>query len=109
MSGAFVKVCPVDSVPMSEGRSIGIVGRRVAIFRTESGAFAVDSACPQDGGPLQDGIVSDSRVTCPIKGCQIDLTAGELVGPSPKRINTYPVKEMEGWFYVSVATHDTHI
>jgi nitrite reductase (NADH) small subunit len=68
--------CRVDDVPLGEGRSITLDGRRIAIFRSAAGWFALDAACPHRGGPLADGIVCDNAVICPLHDRRYDLATG---------------------------------
>ncbi len=68
--------CRVDDVPLGEGRSITLDGRRIAIFRSAAGWFALDAACPHRGGPLADGIVCDNAVICPLHDRRYDLASG---------------------------------
>ena len=56
------RVCRVDDVPVGEGRAVTILGRRIALFRTRAGWYALDGACPHLGGPLADGIVAERSV-----------------------------------------------
>jgi nitrite reductase (NADH) small subunit len=65
----WVCVGTPDDVPVLEGRRVVLDdGRAVAVFRLPGGWAAVDAACPHQGGPLQDGIVGDGCVTCPLHG-----------------------------------------
>ena len=68
--------CHVDDVPRGEGRALTIDGRRIAIFRTRDGWYALDHACPHRGGPLADGILCDRAVTCPLHERRYDLASG---------------------------------
>ncbi len=72
--------CRVDDVPLGEGRSITLDGRRIAIFRSAAGWFALDAACPHRGGPLADGIVCDNAVICPLHDRRYDLATGAPLG-----------------------------
>jgi nitrite reductase (NADH) small subunit len=76
----WVHVGVVDDVPLLEGRRTTIAGRRVALFRLLNGLAAIDADCPHQGGPLQDGLVADSCVTCPLHDRRIDLTTGAMIG-----------------------------
>ena len=71
-----VYACRVDDVPLGEGRAITLDGRRIAIFRSAAGWFALDAACPHRGGPLADGIVCDNAVICPLHDRRYDLASG---------------------------------
>lgn len=68
--------CRTDDVPLGEGRAITLDGRRIAIFRSTAGWFALDAACPHRGGPLADGIVCDDAVICPLHDRRYDLASG---------------------------------
>ena len=74
---AAVRACTVDDVPIGEGRAITIAGRRIALFRTRRGWYALDAACPHLGGPLADGIVAERSVICPLHERRFDLASGE--------------------------------
>jgi nitrite reductase (NADH) small subunit len=71
--------CRVEDVPLGEGRAITLDGRRIAIFRSAAGWFALDAACPHRGGPLADGIVCDNAVICPLHDRRYELATGEAL------------------------------
>ena len=75
--------CHVDDVPPGEGRSLSLAGRRIALFRTAGGWFALDAACSHLGGPLADGIVCDHAVTCPLHERRFSLATGDALGGEP--------------------------
>lgn len=93
--------CREDDVPPGEGRNITLEGRRIALFRTDTGWYAVDAVCPHRGGPLADGIVCDHAVTCPLHDRSFDLRTG--AGPGDGRVATYPVEVRDGEVLVAVA------
>jgi nitrite reductase (NADH) small subunit len=70
------RACRVDDVPVGEGRAVTILGRRIALFRTRGGWYALDGACPHLGGPLADGIVAERSVICPLHERRFDLMSG---------------------------------
>lgn len=76
-AGVSIYACRTGDVPLGEGRAITLDGRRIAIFRSAAGWFALDGACPHRGGPLADGIVCDTAVICPLHDRRYDLVSGE--------------------------------
>ena len=87
-------------VPMLEGRSVDVGGRRIAVFRTPGGWRAIDHACPHAGGPLADGIVAGGCVTCPLHGLRFDLETGLEAGGG-ERVRTYDVVERDGELWLA--------
>lgn len=92
--------CREDDVPPGEGRNITLEGRRIALFRADTGWYAVDAVCPHKGGPLADGIVCDHAVTCPLHDRTFDLRTGE--SPSGDSVTAYAVEVRDGAVYVEV-------
>lgn len=79
----FVCIGRAADVPMLEGRAVTVRGRRIAVFRTREGFHALAGVCPHRGGPLADGIVADSCVSCPLHNWRFDLRTGHGVGDHP--------------------------
>lgn len=76
VDSGLVRVCDTADVPLGEGRPVTVGDRRVAVFHTESGWYALDDACPHRGGPLSDGILADRCVACPLHDRRFDLADG---------------------------------
>ena len=81
----------IEDIPLLEGRSTSVGGRRIAIFRLLDGFAAIDAHCPHATGPLADGIVADSCVTCPLHGRRFDLSSGEALNGS-ERVAVHEVR-----------------
>jgi nitrite reductase [NAD(P)H] small subunit len=75
-----IDACRVDDVPPGEGRALEVGGRRLAVFHTAAGWFALDQRCPHLGGPLADGLLADRTVTCPLHERRFDLATGAALG-----------------------------
>lgn len=98
----MVPVCSAEDVPIGEGRPVTVAGRRLAIFNAASGWYALAAACPHLGGPLADGLVSDSCVACPLHERRFDLRTGEDLGGG-EPVAVYPVEVSEGVVMVGLA------
>ena len=96
-----VYVGQAADVPFMEGRSVALGERRIAVFHTAEGFVALDGSCPHKGGPLADGILSESCVTCPLHGWRIDLRSGEVVSGGEGRVAIHEVTERDGELFVA--------
>jgi nitrite reductase (NADH) small subunit len=103
----MIRVCGVDDVPIGEGRRCTLGGRRIAVFRTPTGWYAIDHACPHEAGPLADGITSDCSVTCPLHERRFALDTGLPIGHEGPGVATHPVEVRGGSVLVAVAVPST--
>jgi nitrite reductase (NADH) small subunit len=99
---ALVRACHVEDVPEGEGRALTVNGRRIALFRSETGWYALDHACPHAGGPLADGILADCRVICPLHERAFDLATGAALGGGAG-VTAYAAQVRGDEVYVDVA------
>ncbi len=53
----------------------------MAIFNVEGTIYAMGGTCTHEGGPLGEGDLDGTVVTCPWHGAQFDVTTGQVVGP----------------------------
>ena len=91
----FVRIGRSEDVPMLEGRTVTVGAHRIAVFRTHEGFHALAAVCPHRGGPLADGIVTGSCVTCPLHNRRFDLRTGAGIGDHPGVV-PYEVAERSG-------------
>ena len=78
-------------------------GRSYAIYRTGKGFFATDLMCTHERQSLEDGLVIDCVIECPLHGGRFDICTGKaLSAPASVDLRTYPVKVEEGRVFVAV-------
>lgn len=99
----MTRVCHVDDVPLGEGRAVTVAGRRIAVFHTATGWYAIDDPCPHAGGPLADGLAGDCTVICPLHERRFALDTGEPRGHDGPRVQTHPVEVRGGAIHVGSA------
>ena len=73
----FFDAGPLDSFPRGRGRVVLIENVRVAVFRLETGWFALKDSCPHMGSSLADGRIRGDRVNCRWHAWSFDLATGE--------------------------------
>jgi nitrite reductase [NAD(P)H] small subunit len=94
---SWIDIGPVTALPERGARCVRIGGLSIAVFRTSTGeVYALHDQCPHRGGPLSQGIVHGTRVTCPLHDWVIDLTTGRATGADEGAAATYKVRVVEG-------------
>ncbi|WP_207099463.1 nitrite reductase small subunit NirD [Paracoccus shandongensis] len=93
----FVDIGSLDDIPRQGARLFKTAGGCVAVFRTmDDQVFALEDRCPHKGGPLSEGIVHGTSVTCPLHNWVFDMNSGAAQGADKGRVRTYPVRVQGG-------------
>ncbi len=105
-AGNWIEIVALDDIPRLGSRVIKTDTVDIAVFRTaQDQVFAIKDACPHKQGPLSQGIVHGTSVTCPLHNWKIDLASGEALGPDEGCTNVYPVKVENGMVYLARISH----
>lgn len=89
----WTDIAALDDIPRLGARVLKTDTMDIALFRTaDDQVFAIKDACPHKQGPLSQGIVHGTSVTCPLHNWKIDLASGEALGPDEGCTNTFSVK-----------------
>ncbi len=91
--GEMVKVARTSDFPPSNAMSVEVAGETVALFNIDGTYYAIGNTCTHRGGPLCEGDVEGTVVTCPWHGATYDITTGGvLTPPADKRVTSYKVQ-----------------
>jgi nitrite reductase (NADH) small subunit len=97
----WTEIISLDEIPQLGSRVLRTDTMDIALFRTATDqVFALKDSCPHKGGPLSQGIVHGTTVTCPLHNWKIDLGSGEALGPDEGCTSRFPVKVEDGKVYV---------
>jgi nitrite reductase (NADH) small subunit len=78
----WIDVGDLSDIPAMGARVVRSANGDIAVFRTaDDRVFALYDRCPHKGGPLSEGIVHGSSVTCPLHSWVISLETGDVEGP----------------------------
>ena len=66
--------------------------KSIALFNVGGVLYAIDNTCLHRGGPLGEGELSDTVVTCPWHGWQYDVKTGVCAANPSVQVKTYAVK-----------------
>ena len=89
----WLKVAKASDIAPGEARALDVGARRIAIFNIDETFYAIDDTCTHRGGPLSEGMVVGTEVTCPWHGAVFDVTTGSVLGaPAPRDVGHYAVR-----------------
>ena len=98
----FVTVARVEDVPPGTVTTIRAGDEEIALARVDGAFYAIQAACIHLQGPLGEGRLEDSVLTCPWHGWQYDLRTGENEFDRAIRLRTYEVRVEHGEVKVAV-------
>lgn len=94
---SWIDIGAIDEIPVRGARKVKTKLGCLAVFRTdETTVFATSNVCPHKQGPLNEGIVHGTKVTCPLHNWVFDLETGVAQGADEGRIATYAVRVEDG-------------
>lgn len=101
---SWLDVGSLDDIPVRGARLLKTKLGCVALFRTgNNDVFAVDDRCPHKGGPLSEGIVHGTSVTCPLHNWVFSLETGISESTDEGQIATYPVRVANGRLEIEIS------
>ena len=97
------EISALTDIPQLGSRVVKTDTMSIAVFRnSKDEVFAMKDECPHKQGPLSQGIVHGTTVTCPLHNWKIDLKSGEALGPDEGCTNVFPVKVEDGKVFLSI-------
>ena|ERR1017187_5635089 len=103
---AYTKLARLDELP--EGALLEIVdgNNLYALCNVAGDIRAIYGTCPHHGGPLGQGALEGSIVTCPWHAWPFDSATGACMFNNDLRIPTYPVRIEAGDILVDLPKVD---
>ncbi len=89
---AFMRAAKKDEIPDGSIREFQVNGTTIALANVGGQFFALNNTCLHRGGPLGQGELEDSVVTCPWHGWQYDVTSGKVAQNPTVGVETYKVE-----------------
>ncbi len=98
----WTRVCALDELPTGATKVVHHDGEQVALFNVAGEIYAIEARCTHSNGPLAEGTIEGTVLTCPWHGSQFDLArACEIVRePAARRPMTYAVRIAGGEVYI---------
>lgn len=81
MTMPFTKAALVAEVPPGKSKQVTVNGIKVGLFNVNGTIHAINDTCSHRGGPLSEGPLAGTEVTCPWHGARFDVTTGTPLSP----------------------------
>ena len=88
----WIKACGADEIDEEDLIRWDHDGRTFALYNTKKGFFATEGLCTHEDQHLEDGLVIDLVIECPLHQGRFDIATGKaLAAPVCVDLKTYPV------------------
>lgn len=99
----WIKIMKLSDLPIQIGKEVYVKEKSIALFHLSNGDVrAIENCCPNDHGPLSEGIVSGEYVFCPLDDWKISLVTGEVQKPDNGCVKVYETEIKENYIYLMV-------
>jgi len=99
----FVLAAKIADVPAGAVHEFQVGGKPIALANVAGKFFAINNTCLHRGGPLGQGSLQGSIVTCPWHGWEYDVTTGKLLQNPSMGVACYPTEVRGEEIFVDIA------
>jgi len=98
----FEAVARAEEIPPGTGKQLLLGDHVIALFNVDGTFYAMDGTCLHRGGPVGEGDLEGTIVTCPWHGFQYDVTTGRNVMDPDIRLTPYKVEVTDGVVKIAI-------
>ena len=98
--GALIKVADTAELKPGECKVVETAGKVLALFNVGGTFYVLDNTCLHRGGPLGEGELEGTIVTCPWHGWRWDVATGANTNNPAVKVACFPVKVDGGSIFV---------
>jgi len=99
----LTRVADISDIVPGSVYIVTIDRKAIAVFNIDGILYAIDNTCLHRGGPLGEGKLEGTTVTCPWHGWKYNIATGENLTKPDKKIATYPVTVKEESIFVEIS------
>lgn len=92
MADEWVSVAKTGDVGDGQMIEVDLEGKAIAIANVAGTFYAIAGECPHQGGPLAEGELEDTTITCPWHNFRFDVTTGRTLDPPIGNCAKYNVR-----------------
>jgi nitrite reductase/ring-hydroxylating ferredoxin subunit len=88
----FIDVASTRDIPSGQAKAYVVGDREIALFNVDGTYYAIENTCPHQGGPLAEGWIDGTTVTCPWHAWCFDVTNGAMTLGGFTSVESYEVQ-----------------
>ena len=97
----WIRVADLAATPPGSAQVVRVGRYDVALFNVAGSYYALENACPHQGGPIAEGWVEGLTVTCPWHAWCFDLRTGDMTLGQFAWIERFEVRVENGGIFVA--------
>lgn len=101
------KVCSISELPQGGARAFEKDNKKIGVYHTEEGLFAIHNVCPHFQTDLHEGQVKDGMVFCPWHSWPFQLKDGKCALHDKFNIASFTVKTEDDHVWVDLSSGKT--
>ena len=99
----WVYVCDTEEIDLEDTKRFDHNDKTYCLYHLEDGFYATDGLCTHEDVHLEDGLVMDNEIECPMHQGIFNIKTGEVVQDPPcEKLSTYEIKIEEEKIYISI-------
>ena len=103
MTENWIKACAATDIDEEDLIRFDYEDKTFCIYNTPKGFFATDGLCSHEDQHLEDGMVIDCVIECPLHQGRFDICSGKALGaPVLVDLKTWRVKQQDGDIYINI-------
>jgi 3-phenylpropionate/trans-cinnamate dioxygenase ferredoxin component len=100
----WIFVSETDSIDVEDIVRFDHLDNTYCIYRLEDGFYATDGICTHESVHLEEGLVMDGEIECPMHQGIFNIKTGEAVSPPAcENLKTHPVKVEDNKIYIKIS------
>jgi len=99
----FVRAAKIAEEPAGAIHEFQVAGKAVAVANVACKFYAISDVCVHRGGPLGQGELHDTVVTCPWHGWQYDVITGKVTQNPTMGVACYATEVRGDEVFVDIA------
>ena len=99
----WIEVGKTDSIDMEDLIRFDHAGKTFCVYKIEDGFYATDGICTHEAVHLEEGLVMDGEIECPMHLGVFNIKTGKVVMDPPcEDLKTYKLKVEEEQIFIEL-------